>query len=405
MSPSEFDDDARDRPDATTLDPAAARRLVRRAAALALAGFAAGVGAFAADRQRFAHSYLTAFLFVVTTGLGALLFVLVQHLTNAGWSAAPRRHMEWLSGLLPLSALLFVPVAALAHDVYHLPTGASSLAGDALGPRQSYLRPGFFFLRAGVFLIVWSALAWWFAARSREQDETLDADLTRRMRIASAPATLALAVTGTFAAFDWIMSLQPRWHSTIFGAYVCAGSVTSALSALALVTIALQRHGLLRHVSNVEHRHDIGKLLFGFTVFWAYVAFSQYFLIWYAAIPEETIFYELRWQGSWKTVSLLLLLGHFVVPFALLLARGAKRSALVLGTAAALLLVLHYVDLYWLVMPVLDVRGAHPSLVDLGALLGPVGLAALVVARAAARGPLFATGDPRLGEALGLENP
>src|SRR5262249_29549297 len=152
----------------------------------------------------------------------------------------------------------------------------------------------------------------------------------------------------------------------------------------ALVTIALQRAGLLRGVSHVEHRHDIGKLLFGFTIFWAYIAFSQYLLIWYANIPEETIFYRHRWEGSWKAVSLALLFGPFVVPFLVLLPRASKRSAVALGAASALLLGMHYVDLYWLVMPNLFAGGARFGWIELAGLLGPLGVGALALARRAA---------------------
>lgn len=391
--------------DAEALDPARRQRLVRAAAALAAVGAALSIAAVITDRERFAFSYLTGFTWVATLAVGGLFFVLLQHLTRAGWSVAARRHMEWVSGILPACAALFVPVALLSHDVYHHWMGPEALEDELLRKKAGYLNPTFFFVRAAAFLACWSLLSHWFRRTSRAQDASGDPALTLRMQSSSAPAMLALGVTLTFAAFDWLMSLDPHWYSTIFGVYVFAGAATSSLAALALVTIALQRAGLLRAVSHVEHRHDIAKLLFGFTVFWAYIAFSQYLLIWYANIPEETIFFRHRWEGSWKAVSLALLVGHFVVPFLALLPRASKRSAPALGAASVLLLVMHYVDLYWLVMPNLDAHGARFSWIDAAGLLGPAGVGALALALRATEGPLYPLRDPRLAEALRVHNP
>ncbi len=380
-----------------------AARLVRAGRVLAGAGVLAAGAAAAADTHRFAFSYLTGFSFVVTLALGALVFVMIQHLTRAGWSVAPRRQMEWLAGGLPVLALLFVPVALLSHDLYEwLHPGA--MADHVLHKKAAYLNAPFFFVRAAIYLGAWAFLSWFFTSRSRRQDETGDPQLTKSMQAFSGPAVPIFAVTITFAGFDWLMSLQPNWYSTIFGVYVFAGALASALAALALGTIALQRSGRVKSVSTVEHRHDIGKLLFGFTVFYAYISFSQYFLIWYANIPEETVFYSSRWVGSWKPLSLLLVLAHFVVPFLLLLSRRGKRSALVLGLAAGTLLVGHYVDMYWLVMPILDKQGMSPSWIDLAALLAPLGVLAWWVTERAAKDALYPMRDPRLHEAVQLEN-
>jgi hypothetical protein len=178
-----------------------------------------------------------------------------------------------------------------------------------------------------------------------------------------------------------------------------------ALAVLSIVTIVLERRGVYGPVSTVEHRHDIGKLLFGFTCFWAYIAFCQFFLIWYAAIPEETIFYAHRWVGGWKTVSLLLIGGHFALPFVVMIGRTAKRSLPILLAAAIWLFVMHVVDVYWLVVPVRDASGAPPTWVDLGGLAVPFACLFLAIAWQAARQPAFPLRDPRLGEALRAENP
>lgn len=378
-----------------------AARLVWRGRVLALAGVLACVGAALVDPRRFAFSYLAGFTFAVTLALGALIFIILQHLTRAGWSVGPRRQMEWLASGLPVLAILFVPVALLSGHLY-----AWMHPGEehALHGKAPFLNAPFFFVRAAVYLAVWALLARFFSRASRAQDESGEPALTRRMQTASAPAALLFGLTVTFAGFDWLMSLQPLWYSTIFGVYVFAGAIVSALAVLALFTLALQRWGGAKAVTTVEHRHDIGKLLFGFVVFYAYISFSQYFLIWYANIPEETIFYGQRWVGGWKTLSVALILLHFVLPFALLLSRAGKRSPRVLGVAAASVLVGHYLDLYWLVLPILDGGAAGPSLIDLAGLLGPVGVLAWWVTGRVANEPLYPVRDPRLREAVRLEN-
>lgn len=386
-----------------TLDTARGKKLTVTASAVLAAGVLLSGIALATDARRFAFSYLTGFAFVATTGLGALFFVLIQHLTRAGWSVIPRRAMEWVTGVIPLSLALFAPVALLSHDLYHHWMGPEAAHDEAIQKKAAWLNPGFFFTRAAIFLGLWSVMALLLWRGSRKQDETGDKSLTLRMQAGSAPAILLYGITVTFAAFDWLMSLDPHWYSTIFGVYVFAGAAVSSLAVLAILTVALQKAGL--GAATVEHRHDIGKLLFGFTVFWAYIAFSQFILIWYAGIPEETVFFARRWEGSWKVVSLALVAFHFVVPFVVLISRGAKRNASVLAGAAVMLLVMHWVDLYWLVMPNLDEGGARLSWIDLAGLLGPLGAGSLVLARRAAKSPLWPIKDPRLTESLTLENP
>lgn len=392
------------KPQKILLDEAAGKKAVTTAGAVLVLGAVLGAAALMSDPERFAYSYLTGFVWVATIGLGALFFIIVQHLTKAGWSVIPRRAMEWVSGILPVTAVLFLPIVAFAHTLYHHWMSAESQKNHLIHGKAAYLNPGFFYGRAVVFFAVWAGLSYWYWTNSRKQDESGDPKLTVKMQNMSPPAILLFALSLTFAAFDWIMSLDPHWYSTIYGIYVFAGAATSSLSVLALLALALEKKGRLLGILTVEHRHDIGKLLFGFIVFWAYIAFSQFILIWYANIPEETIFYKHRWEGSWSIVSLLLLSGHFIVPFIALLARRAKRSPQMLGAVAVLMLAMHYVDMYWLVMPNLDHHGAHPSWIDLAGLLGPAGAGALMVALRARQSPLYPFRDPRLAESLKLEN-
>jgi hypothetical protein len=384
--------------------PALARRW-QRASAVALAtGAVACAAAAAIDTRRFAFAWLTAFAWVATIAVGALVFVLLQHVTRAGWSTAARRQMEWVASALPWAALLLIPLLALLPRIYEW-LSPEALHDPLIAKKHAYLNGPAFIVRSLVYFAVWSALATIFTRTSRRQDDSRTPVIeTAKMQRWSPPAIIATGLTLSFAGFDWLMSLDPRWYSTIFGVYVIAGAIVSSLALLACMTLVLERRGVFGAVSTVEHRHDIGKLLFGFTVFWAYIAFCQYFLIWYAGIPEETIFFRHRWVGSWRTVSLLLCFGHFLLPFVLLLSRHGKRNRLVLGAVAAWMLAMHYVDLYWLVLPTLDHEGAHPSWIDGAALLFAVGFVATWLARKAAREPAYCVRDPRLAEAVVLEN-
>ncbi len=392
--------------DAAKLSDAQGKKIVTIAGAFAGLGALLCIVAAMVDLRRFAFSYLTGFIYVITIGLGALFFVLLQHVTKAGWSVAARRHMEWVMQILPVGILLFIPVALLAHYTHGAWwAGAEALKDELLAKKASWLNPTAFYIRALIYFGAWSFLVWWFGSKSRAQDVSGDPELTRKMQLMSGPMILIFALTLTFGvAFDWVMSLQPHWFSTIFGVYIFAGSVTSSLAVLCLLTIAMQGAKLFKRVSNVEHRHLIGKLMFAFTTFWAYVSFSQFILIWYANLPEETVFFHHRWVGSWQTVSMLLLFGHFIVPFLFLLSRHPKRNMTLLAIGAIIMLVAHYIDLYWLVMPILDPSGANPSWIDLAGLLGPVGILGLVVALKAAKGPLYPLKDPRLGESMRSEN-
>jgi hypothetical protein len=211
-------------------------------------------------------------------------------------------------------------------------------------------------------------------------------------------------VTQTFASIDWIMSLTPHWYSTIFGVYFFAGSFVGFIALLSVVAVAMRGAGLLDTVISAEHLHDVGKLLFGFTAFWAYIAFSQFFLMWYANMPEETIWYKARLEGSWWTVSILLMAGHFAVPFFYLMGRAVKRRGWTLAAGGAWLLIMHFVDLYWLVMPTLHPEGVRPSALDLAALLTVGGCFVAAASWLMRRQALVPLRDPRLAESLAFEN-
>ncbi len=285
------------------------------------------------------------------------------------------------------------------HDPEHV------LHQQVLAKKAPYLNRTFFVIRAVIYLLVWSFLATRLFGFSTKQDATRDPKLTLAAQGFAPVATILFALTLTFAAFDWIMSLDPAWFSTIFGVTIFAGSVVAMYSTLIVVTMALKDRGLLKDAVTVEHYHDLGKLLFGFLIFWAYVSFSQYMLIWYAALPEETTFYHLRWDvGPWKSVSLFIVFAHFVIPFFLILSRNMKRRLTVLRLGAMWLLGMHAVEMYWLVMP----NYAHGEVslhwLDATCFLGVGGAYLAAVFYRMTKYPLIPVGDPRLSRALSFEN-
>src|SRR6185295_5494135 len=246
----------------------------------------------------------------------------------------PRRLAENVTATFPLFALLFVPVVLGMGRLFPWSSGAAEHEGLLRGT-EGFLNPPFFLIRAAVYLLSWIALSLFFLRASRRQDETGDVATTLRLIRISAPALFVFAITVTFAAVDWIMSLDPHhWYSTIFGVYFFAGSLVAIFAFLAILGAVLRRGGLMTSTLTIEHLHDLGKLLFAFTVFWAYIGFSQYFLIWYGNIPEETTFFRHRLVGSWSAVSFLLAAGHFVVPFFFFMPRTIKRKPALLAAGA-----------------------------------------------------------------------
>ncbi len=385
----------------TPARPEALRAAFHKASlGLLFVGLAGSVYALATDPKRFGFSYLVSFVFLTTLGCGGLGFVILQHVSRAGWSVAPRRQAEWLAGVLPLAIVLFIPIAALAGNIFDVWVHPHGEHMALIEKKRPYLNTGFFYLRAAICLLVWSGLSWYFRKTSRQQDESGDVALTARMQKWSAPSILLLGLTISFAGFDWVMSLQPEWYSTIFGIYMIAGSLVSAMAVLAIVVTLLRDHGAFGEVCTQEHMHDIGKLLFAFTVFWAYIAFSQFILIWYANIPEETVFFKHRFEGSWASGSVFLLFGHFVLPFVVLLSRHGKRNRAVLLGAAVWMLLMHYWDIYWNVMPNLDTAGIKPSVVDAATLCFMVGVLGQWFARRMAADNSYPVRDPRVAEAV-----
>ena len=440
-------------------------------AGIGAVGFAAAAFGYVQDPTRFAFSYLFAFFLFLTMGLGALFFVLIQYLTKAGWSVTVRRTAEFFMKGLWIFAILCLPIIptmgrlfpwleeshasesqAPINESVTKESGAQPVAADLAGRakrpaafreegnealdkaleqrlerqkelaeertlegKKPYLNKTFFLIRLVGYLAVWIFLSYKLFDWSTDQDKSKRVANTAAAQRFAPAGIMLFAVTITFAAFDWLMSLQPTWYSTIFGVYVFAGCVVVNMALLILVTWMLKRSGAVGNAINVEHFHDMGKLLFGWLVFWAYISFAQFFLIWYANIPEELVFFHRRWTdggGTWKNISLALVIFHFAIPFWLLMSRNVKRRVEILITGAVTLVVMHVVEIYWLVMPNYpgnDVDPAHqfvfaPHWLDLACLVGVGGVYFAVVLHTLAGYPLIPIGDPRLGRALKFEN-
>ncbi|HEY4759192.1 MAG TPA: quinol:cytochrome C oxidoreductase [Thermoguttaceae bacterium] len=378
---------------------------------LGISGFAAAIGLTLActDGWRyFFHSYLLSYCFVLSISLGALFFVALQHATRAGWSVVVRRLAEFLAANVPCLVILFLPIlipVLLDNSILYKWASRSIINSDELLRHKApYLDATFFAFRAVGYFFVWWMLSQFFLTRSLEQDHTKDIGETLRMERWSPLAIILFAGTMTFASIDWLMSLSPSFYSTIFGLYFFAGSLVAVIAALILVALVLQAAGRLAHVITAEHYHDLGKLLFTFVVFWGYIAFSQYLLIWYANIPEETQWYAVRQAGDWKWVAIVLVAGNLLIPCVGLLSRHVKRQKYLLGFWAVWLLVMHWIDLYWIVMPNLGVEKLSFHLMDICLLLGMIGIYGASLIRTAGNNSLVPLADPRLGESLTFEN-
>jgi hypothetical protein len=355
--------------------------------------------------NRFYASYLVSFVYFLSLALGALFFVLVQHVTRAGWSVAVRRLAEGVAPnvLFPM-AFLAVPVLYGLRTLYPWTDAAKVAADHLLHAKEPWLNIPFFLGRTVFYFAVWSALAIWFHRKSVEQDRTGDPRLTNAMEKTSTAALILFAFTVTFFAFDYLMSLTPHWYSTIFGVYFFAGCVLGFFALITLLSFLVQSAGALRRAITIDHFHDMGKLVFAFTVFWAYIAFSQYMLMWYANLPEETVWYAARQAGPWKWFSLVLLFGHFVVPFLALMSRSVKRAKPLLVAAAVWMLAMQGADVYWLVMPAKSPGAIPLSLMDVALFSGIGGLFFAAAIRRLGAHALIPTKDPRLSESLGFEN-
>ncbi len=365
------------------------------------------------DPTQFFFSYLVGWTFSLAVTLGCLFFVLVHHLTKAHWGVVVRRIPEAVAYAFPMLLVLFIPIAFGMHDLYHwthheLFDPSSPEYDPIIAGKAAYLNQPFFFARLLFYFLMWSIIAYRLYTLSVRQDVHPEHDIPKRQRTVSAWGLPVFAVTTAFASYDLLMSLDPHWFSTIFGVYFFAGAVFAAFAFIAFMALLLQRRGgMLKHTITKEHYHDLGKYMFGFTAFWAYIAFSQYMLIWYGGIPEETVFFRHRLEHGWEYHTTALVFLHFVVPFLILLPRASKRALPLLGVMTVWFFIMQWFDLHWLAMPVKDMLyGGHAGfhLLDFTCWLGLFSLLIAATVYRLSRHSLVPQNDPRLAESLHFEN-
>ena len=369
-------------------------------AAAGVLGALSLVGAVVNPRQFF-QSYLTGYMLVLGATLGSLALAMIHQLSGGAWGVVTRRLLGAASRVLPILTLLFIPVLAGMTQLYEWTHADVVAADEVLQHKRLYLNAPFFIGRAAVYFAVWNALSYFLNAWSLEQDRTGDPRIGQRMQMLSAGGLVAYGFTVTFASFDWLMSLDPHWFSTIYGVLLMGGQGLTALAVLIIALSWLGKRAPLDTIVVPSHFHDLGNLTLAFVMLWAYFSFSQYLVIWSGNLPEEITWYMRRVHTPWRVVALVLVVFHFAIPFLLLLSRRVKREPQLLAKVAVGLLVVRAVDLFWLIAPELHHDGLSVSWLDLvlPLALGSAWIACFIYQlRGRAILPLH---DPQFQEAVG----
>ncbi|MDZ4814705.1 MAG: hypothetical protein SGI71_00380 [Verrucomicrobiota bacterium] len=371
------------------------------------------------------RSWLWACSIAITICAGSLFWVLLHHASNAAWSTVIRRLAENVASLFLVLAVLFIPAMfVLGKYLYEWMTiDPSNKYYSLFAAKKSYYYllsynyPDFFYFRLFFYFVVFGLVAYLVKALSTRQDVTGDLNISLKLRRIACAALPFFGLGITFWSIDYLMGLDFKWYSTMFGVYIFAGSAGSSMAVLIILLTWLRSKGHMTSITNSEHYHIMGKLLFAFTVFWGYIVFSQYFLIWYANIPEETTFYRFRNEGFlsnrdggfWRYFTIIfIVLGHFFVPFILLLTQWIKRKPAMLVSVAVWVLVMHAIDLYWLIFPKPYYNSIASflclSLLDVLCLVSVFGILAFFFLRSLGNHSLIPIKDPRLLESINLKN-
>ena len=368
---------------------------------------AGGVGAVVSlvgllvDLRQFLQSYLMAYMLCLGVTLGCLALGMIHQLSGGAWGVVIRRPIGAAARVLPVMTLMFLPIA-LGMTRLYVWTNADLVAHDeVLQHKHLYLNIPFFLIRAAIYFLVWNGLSYLLNSWSLEQDRTADPRLARRMQILSGGGLVAYGVTITFASFDWMMSLEPHWFSTIYGVLIMGGQGLSALAFLIVALVWLSRRPPLDRIIVPAHFHDLGNLMLAFVMLWAYFSFSQYLIIWSGNLPAEIGWYLHRLQTGWRAVGLTLILCHFAAPFVVLLSRRVKRQPDLLIKVAVGVLIVRLIDLFWLIAPEFHQTGLSVSWMDIVVPLtfGSIWLGCFIwQLRGRAILPLH---DPQFQEALG----
>ena len=380
------------------------QRIQRRALLVGVVAAGLCVVGYFINPAQFFRSYLMAYMFWLGVVLGCLAILMMHYLVDGRWGLVIRRVLEAGTRLLPLMLVLFVPLIFGIHELYAWarPTGEAHHELSAL--QQVYLQVPFFLGRAGLYFAVWLVLAFFLNRWSRQQEQESDVlvirTLQRRLGMLSGGGLVLYGLTMTFAAVDWLMSLEPQWFSTAYGLLVVTGQLLAAMAFAILTTAWLARDEPYASVASSEMFHDLGNLLLAFVMLWAYIAFSQFLIIWSGDLPEENRWYLDRTYGGWNWVALVLVVVHFALPFALLLSRQITRRAQPLATVAAVLFGIHLVDAFWLVMPAFFPGRLHVHWLDIMAPIAVGGLWLAAFLWQLQRRSLLPWYEPRLQEVI-----
>jgi hypothetical protein len=362
---------------------------------LGVVGLAVG---FATDHAQFYRSYLLGYIFVLGIPIGSLALLMIHHLSGGRWSLVLRRTFEASARTLPLMALLFIPIVLGIHDLYEWSHADVAANDPIIRHKVAYLNQTGFIIRAIVYFVIWSTMAAVLARWSAQQD-TEEFPLDRFNKV-SGPGVLVLGLTVTFASVDWVMSLDPHWFSTLFGLWFLVGMALTALAFSIVVASLLHNNSHMAKALSNDRFHDYGTLLYAFIMLWAYLSYSQFLIIWSANLPEEIPYYLRRFGNGWQSVTLVIVAGHFVLPWLLLLFRSTKRITRRLVAVAAFMLVMRFLDVFWLIAPWVKQGAFGVHWMDIAAVLGVLGLWTGAFCYLLKGRALLPVGDPYLPEAL-----
>ncbi len=348
------------------------------------------------EPERSAFNNIILLMMLISVSVGSLFLISLEYIAGAVWSTPFRRIFEHLASIVLILPIVALPILFNLHDVFHWMHHEVVEADPILQSKAPYLNETFFLVRVGFYFAVWILFYFLLVSNSKKQDKTKDQKLTKRNVAISAVFLPVFALTISFSAIDFMMSLEPHWFSTIFGVYYFAGTVLASLAAGTFIMVYLAKHNLLFKGISEDHYYSFGALLFAFINFWAYIAFSQFLLIWYANLPEETIWYLQRWEGSWMYISILTIFVHFFVPYFGLLSQPSKMNPKRLMTMSVWIILAHFLDLYWIVMPTFSEHGFVFGWIELGYFLLGLGIIISVFVFKASKGNLIPIGDPKL---------
>lgn len=379
--------------------PARVEKLIRIAMGIGIATFAIGL-ILAPDRSWAA--LLVVSLHMIGLAMGAAFFIGIHYCSGGGWAVAIRRVPEAMGGALALGAVGLIAVLIFRPSLYPWMDPSVEVAALLTGFKGFWLSKTFFLLRTAGYLIIWGLLIRAMIRTSRRQDTDTDPNIARKSMRLSAAFLAVFGATFWLATFDWIMSLEPAWYSSILGVYNFAGSFTGALAVIIILVVWLRELGPLRGVLTSEHLHNLGKLLFAFCTFWMYIWFSQYMLIWYANFAEEVVYYNLRQHGAWGSLTLLTIFLNWVIPFFALLSVRAKRSAVAMVRVSIVVLLGRWLDLYLMVTPTVVGTESSLGLIEIGLMVGGMGVFLFLFFRVFRQAHATPINDPRLEESLHL---